>query len=289
MSASRTFLALLPAALLAVACVGTGPRPGEQGDVEPAPEPVASGPGAAPHERDAAPPEPLTPHQVAEATPQPELILDAGNSSPYRHAGVDYQVLKTAAGYRQRGIASWYGKKFHGRPTATGERFDAYGATAAHRSLPLPTYVRVTNLDNRRSIIVKVNDRGPFHSERLIDLSYGAALKLGFVEQGLAPVEVVALSVQGSDDLRDVAQFGGWQKDYRFLQVASFAGEDAARALQKRLRASFSVPVRVAPDEAGGRRLFEVKLGPVSGRRALLALREKIFSLGFADAYLVPE
>ena len=113
-----------------------------------------------------------------------------GNASPYKVLGKTYNVFPDNKGYREIGLASWYGKKFHGRTTSNGERFDMYGLSAAHRSLVLPAIVRVENLDNGKSILVRVNDRGPFHGDRLIDLSVAAAIQLGFYELGLARVKV---------------------------------------------------------------------------------------------------
>ena len=117
-----------------------------------------------------------------------------GNPKTYTALGKRYWVKRTSAGYKEQGLASWYGPKFHGRPTSSGEPFDMHQVTAAHKSLPIPTYVRVTRLDDGRSLIVKVNDRGPFIESRIIDLSYAAANKLGMVKAGTVPVEVVALA-----------------------------------------------------------------------------------------------
>ena len=125
-----------------------------------------------------------------DAVPQTEPAPTRGNRSPYRVKGQTYTVLPTADDYVEEGIASWYGMKFHGRQTANGDIYDVFAATAAHRSLPIPSYVRVTNLRNQRTVVLRVNDRGPFHDSRLIDLSYGAALALGFAESGTAPVRV---------------------------------------------------------------------------------------------------
>ena len=113
-----------------------------------------------------------------------------GNGPVYTVLGKSYRVMSSARGFKQEGMASWYGLKFHGRQTSSGEVFDTYKLTAAHKHLPLPTFVRVTNLQNNRQTIVKVNDRGPFHGDRVIDLSYAAAVKLGFHEQGTARVRV---------------------------------------------------------------------------------------------------
>jgi rare lipoprotein A len=130
---------------------------------------------------------------VAEPVPRWEPRSRYGNPPEYTVFGKNYRVLASADGYVERGMASWYGTKFHGQYTSSREIYDMYAMTAAHRSLPLPTYVRVTNLQNGRSTVVRVNDRGPFHSDRIIDLSYAAAHKLGVVQSGTAMVEVRAL------------------------------------------------------------------------------------------------
>ena len=133
-----------------------------------------------------------------DATPMSGSISRYGNKSPYTVQGRSYEVLDSSSHYRASGIASWYGTKFHGKHTANGEIYNLFGATAAHRSLPLPSYVRVTNLTNERSVLLRVNDRGPFRDDRIIDLSYGAALTLGFAEQGTAPVLVEAVAQSDS-------------------------------------------------------------------------------------------
>ena len=133
--------------------------------------------------------------EIPEAVPRPEFKSRSGNPETYVIEGVTYRVLDTSAGYREEGIASWYGGYFHGRRTSSGDIYDMYQMTAAHKSLPLPTYVRVTNLDNGRSVVLRVNDRGPFVEDRIIDLSYAAATRLGMAAQGTAQVEVVALDL----------------------------------------------------------------------------------------------
>lgn len=128
-----------------------------------------------------------------DAVPVDEPRSRGGNSKSYEVLGKTYKVMDDTAGFRQRGYASWYGKKFHGRKTANGERYDMFQMTAAHKNLPIPSYVRVTDLDNGKSVIVRVNDRGPFHSDRIIDLSYAAAAKLGLIGHGTSMVEITAL------------------------------------------------------------------------------------------------
>ncbi|MDN3555301.1 septal ring lytic transglycosylase RlpA family protein [Halomonas maura] len=145
---------------------------------------------------DAYPEEPPDVSRVPDAVPRMEAPSQAGNRSSYEVWGKTYHVLSDASGYERRGTASWYGKKFHGYATSNGEIYDMYKMSAAHRSLPLPTYARVTNLDNERSVIVRVNDRGPFHSEREIDLSYAAAARLDILDRGTGRVRVEAIDAR---------------------------------------------------------------------------------------------
>ena len=157
------------------------------------------------HTRDDGPggPLPSNPDRIADARPRSEP-LNPGANSPYTApGGRKYAPFQSLTPYRQRGLASWYGRKFHGKPTSSGERYDMYAMTAAHTILPIPSYARVTNLSNGRSVVVRVNDRGPFHAERIIDLSYAAAYKLGFVDAGSVQVEVEAILPRGSSAARE--------------------------------------------------------------------------------------
>jgi rare lipoprotein A len=137
--------------------------------------------------------------ELPDAVPQAEFKSRSGNPESYVIEGTTYRVLRTSDGYREEGIASWYGGYFHGRRTSSGDTYDMYQMTAAHKSLPLPTYVRVTHLENGRSVVVRVNDRGPFVQDRIIDLSFAAASKLGMAAIGTARVEVVALDPPARD------------------------------------------------------------------------------------------
>jgi len=143
--------------------------------------------------QDGPPTRPFDPSNVADANPKDEPHSRGGNKN-YTVFRKHYKVLSTSKGYRQQGLASWYGRKWHGRRTANGEVYNMYGMTAAHKHLPLPTYAKVTNLDTGKSIVVRINDRGPFVGNRIIDLSYSAASKLGVVNRGLAHVEVEAIN-----------------------------------------------------------------------------------------------
>jgi len=181
------FACMLLGAALA-GCVST-PGPRDDGFVRDGPAPA--------HEQDRGPAAHEVPEDIA-TTPDAEVRAEPksryGNPDSYEVFGKRYYVLPTAEGYRERGGASWYGKKFHGRRTSSGEPYDMYAMTAAHKTLPLPSFVRVTHLGNGRSAIVRVNDRGPFHEGRIIDLSYAAAARLDMIEHGHAAVEVEALS-----------------------------------------------------------------------------------------------
>ncbi|MEE4190528.1 MAG: septal ring lytic transglycosylase RlpA family protein [Halieaceae bacterium] len=231
----------------------------------------------------------LSADEVVEPIPRPEKLVAAGNSSPYQVNGQTYQVMRSGAGYRERGIASWYGRKFHGRKTANGETFNAYRATAAHRSLPIPAWVRVTNLDNGRSMVVRVNDRGPFHPDRVIDLSYAAAVKLGFADRGTARVEVATIDVPGSSDLRAGGLLGTPRGDYRYIQVGAFSEMESARALGQRLEGQMNAPVAVSEIVLGDSAFYRVRVGPVDDHRRLLALQNQLRTLGFPETRLMPD
>lgn len=140
--------------------------------------------------RDGPPSRHVNVNNIPDAVPRHEPITKRGNKSPYRVRGKTYWVRKNVKGFRQNGVASWYGNKFHGQKTSNGETYSMYKMTAAHKSLPIPSYVRVTNLKNGRKVIVRVNDRGPFHGNRIIDLSYVAAKKLDYLGAGTAHVLV---------------------------------------------------------------------------------------------------
>lgn len=177
--------------------------------------------------------------RLPDPEPRWEPLSRSGNRSPYMVFGETYHLLPTAEGYREQGIASWYGQKFDGRPTASGEPYDMFQLTAAHRKLPLPTYARVTNLENGRSTIVKINDRGPFHADRIIDLSFGAAVKLGFAQAGVAQVEVEAITVDDGPPLHldapILASALGEGNGAIWLQAGAFGNPEAAAALKQRL------------------------------------------------------
>ncbi|EZQ18518.1 lipoprotein [Halopseudomonas bauzanensis] len=242
--------------------------------------------------------------QIPDAVPVPHT--GAYKASPYRVLGRNYNPMKDGRNYRETGLASWYGTKFHGQLTANGESYDLYGMTAAHKTLPLPTYVRVTNVDNDRSIIVRVNDRGPFHSDRIIDLSYAGAVKLGFAEKGVARVRVEGIdpvvwqqqnnpgylvkaqpsttptAAAASPAPATVVASAGL-----YLQVGAFASDQAAEQLRSQLQGMVSAPVFVTPIEQDSRTLHRVRLGPVSDHAEAERLMETLRLANLGNPSLV--
>ena len=195
-----------------------------------------------------------------------------GNPESYRVFGKQYYVLDSAAGYQATGVASWYGSKFHGRKTSSGEVYDMYSMTAAHRSLPLPTFVEVTNLENGARLTVKVNDRGPFHDDRLIDLSYAAAARLGMLDKGTARVRVTALTVNTEPDPANRADATGQLArlpvpaedpalrfdDVQVIQVGAFGSRENADALRQRVNRVLEQNAAYIVDDSE-RRLHKVR------------------------------
>ncbi|GLS26914.1 endolytic peptidoglycan transglycosylase RlpA [Marinibactrum halimedae] len=263
---------------------------------------------------DSYPDAPMDVRHIEDATPKVEPKSLSGNKSPYKVLGQTYYVLEGSKGYRERGIASWYGRKFHGHQTSSGEIYNMYGMTAAHKSLPLPSYVEVTNLDNGRKVIVRVNDRGPFHKGRIIDVTYSAAKKLGFVNKGTARVEVVAIdpvawqAQQGqyaqntSRSTQDVnapdasiqraptpVNSAGYElPENTYLQVGAFSSHTAAETLRTKVQAVTDFPVTIKPQDASTP-LFRVRIGPIADNWRLLSLRDLLQTKKLATPYVVYE
>ena len=246
----------LLASLLLVSCAGDKPREDE----------AADGPSTLN----------LKPGDIADAQPQAEPLARYGNHSPYEVFGRKYHVMNSSEGYRARGVASWYGSKFHGRRTSSGEPYDMHLATAAHKSLPLPTYAEVTNLDNGKKVVVKINDRGPFKDDRLIDLSYGAALRLDMIGSGTAPVEVRVIDVFDEAPVdrgvtASAAAAGTW------LQAGAYGRREGAEQLADKLEGAEVRPVSIHDAD----RLFRVWLGPYDSQAEIEAVIRRVVELGF--------
>ena len=226
-----------------------------------------------PESSDAAPSKQVDTSNIPNAIPKNEPKSRYGNSPVYEVFGQHYTVMNSSGGYRERGVASWYGKKFHGNLTSNREPYDMYAMTAAHKSLPLPSFVRVTNLANQRSVVVRVNDRGPFHGDRLIDLSYAAAWKLGYVEQGTANVKIEALTVPAPESLP--------QPKY-YVQLAASATHESALNHQPKLsEQGYSSEIH---QEDG---FYKLRLGPLDSPIAAERLRRKLREQEHPQAFVI--
>lgn len=184
-SSPRMTRVVVPVLVLLLSACSSTPPPRETAPAQPQ--------GRYQMDQDSGALEPIDLSQIKPVIPRVEERTRAGNKSPYTINGVTYRVLESEEGYSEVGMASWYGRKFHGHLTSNGERYDMFQLTAAHTRLPIPSYIRVTNLDNGKSIIARVNDRGPFHPGRVVDLSYAGATMLGYAGNGTARVRVEAI------------------------------------------------------------------------------------------------
>lgn len=216
-----------------------------------------------------------------------------GNPPSYEVSGKRYYVMDSADGFVERGIASWYGPKFHGRKTSSGEIYDMHAMTAAHKSLPLPTYVRVTNLENGRSLILKVNDRGPFVRNRIIDLSYAAAHELDIVAKGTGLVEVRALTpgrpVPAPPVLVQRAPVDPMLERHPdiFIQVGAFSNRQSAEQMRGELILKGVEDVRVQEGEGLGRPVFRVRIGPLASVELADRAGEHLERMGVMDYRVV--
>jgi rare lipoprotein A len=231
----------------------------------------------------APPPPPTNIDSIPDAVPRPEPRSAHGNPPFYEVMGKRYFVLSVADGYVERGVASWYGPTFHGVNTSSGERYDMYAMTAAHKTLPLPTYARVTNLRNGRSVVVRINDRGPFVANRLIDLSYTAAAKLDMLREGTTFVEVRALTPGVPDVLTRASET---PPPSLYVQVGAFADQGNAQRALARLQVAGLGTAFIAPPASDKRALYRVRVGPISDVARFDELAAKLAKLGFSGARL---
>lgn len=243
------------------------------------------------------------PDLPGDAVPRPEPRSKYGNGPNYEVLGKHYTVMKSSHGYKERGVASWYGKKFHGRLTSNREPYDMYAMTAAHKALPLPTYVRVRNLSNNRSIVVRVNDRGPFVHNRIIDLSYSAALKLDMVKSGTGLVEVEAISFDQPSGNRPVRQTTTPAPVARtpdpappqidenriYVQVGAFGGRENADKRLATLKGASILSAFIVEDKSVTPALYRVRVGPIRGVEQYDIVVEELAGLGISDPYLINE
>ncbi|ARS53793.1 septal ring lytic transglycosylase RlpA [Kushneria konosiri] len=268
--------------------------------------------------RDAYPDRQVDVSKVPDAVPRVEPLSRGGNQSTYQVLGKRYHVLSSSKGYSQTGRASFYGQKFQGYDTANGEQYDMYTMSAAHRTLPLPTFARVTSLANNRSVIVRVNDRGPFHDDRLIDLSYAAASRLDMLDDGTARVRVTAIDPHqwqarhnneqqvaartedspGASRVQPVrpqeAAVSSTQQpapvagrndanSVVYLQVAALGSSEHAQVLRDKLEARLSRPVRVTRHAA----MHRVQVGPLDDPIMVESVRSELHEAGYDQLHRV--
>lgn len=256
----------------------------------------------APGVSDSAPEHALDLSGLVEPTPRREPPAAYGNRSPYTVLGKSYRVMPNADGYVERGVASWYGQKFHGRQTSSREIYDMCSFSAAHKTLPLPSYVRVTHLDTGESVVVRVNDRGPFHSGRIIDLSYAAAVKLGLDRTGTARVEVRALTPDGEDAgpvlgagstplpppapvSPEPTVAGGGR---HVVQVGAYRERDNARRIARQLEDAGIDGVEVEDARVNGDKVWRVRVGPLAAEAAATVI-DRIRGLGLPSPRVFSE
>ena len=205
-------------------------------------------------------------HEIPDAVPVSLKPSKYGNPGKYAINGKTYYVMDSAQGFRQKGIASWYGNKFHGRRTSSGELYNMYAMTAAHKTLPIPVFVEVTNIDNGRKTIVKVNDRGPFHTGRIIDLSYAAATKLGVAQTGTANVTIRVINSETDKKQAGEGMFVNSpvsEGAKLYVQVAAFGTEDNALQHLGKLQGEGFNDVRLHIESKNGKAVYRVRIGPL--------------------------
>lgn len=226
--------------------------------------------------QDEAPNTPIALAHIEDSIPQYEAYSLGGNKD-YQLKGQTYRILKEVTDYKERGQASWYGKKFHGHKTANGEIYDMYSMSAAHKTLPLPSYVRVTNLDNGLSTIVRVNDRGPFYAGRIIDLSYAAAHKLDMLRSGVANVEIEVITLTPQ-----VHQTNNTRQRQYVIQIMASQDKEKIRTLSQELSQKLAT-VSFVESTSNHHRLM---LGPFSDSLLAQATLEQVQQIGYQEAFL---
>ncbi|MEZ8067294.1 septal ring lytic transglycosylase RlpA family protein [Vibrio sp. FF145] len=225
---------------------------------------------------DIAPDAPISVEHLEDAHPQYEPYSLGGNTD-YTLRGEDYKIVKKTEGFTEKGKASWYGKKFHGHLTSNGEIYDMYSMSAAHKTLPIPSYVKVTNTDNDKTTIVRINDRGPFHEGRIIDLSYAAAYKLDVLRTGTANVEIEVITVAMPTNANKKAALPQF-----IIQVATSPHEDRTEKLAKDLGEKLAVATFLQPNDDN----YRLMLGPFHDYALTQEKLEQVKLMGYPSAYI---
>jgi len=243
------------------------------------------------YRQDGGPPQAVDVTSIPDAVPKIEPRSKYGNPSSYIVDGHRYYVLNSSSGYDKRGIASWYGTKFHGQRTSSGEPYDMYAMTAAHKTLPLPTYAEVTNLLNGKKVIVKINDRGPFRDNREIDLSYAAAAKLGIADTGTGIIELKAIdpatfNMQAEKTAPPIIDHHDRNHDL-YLQIGAFADRTNAEHLISRLSNNAPADVHFSINMDENNLLYRVRIGPISNVDEADRMSEELVLIGVNDSHIV--
>jgi rare lipoprotein A len=230
-------------------------------------------------------------NKVPDAIPKNEPLSKYGNPKSYVALGSRYHVLKSSQGFKETGLASWYGTQFHAVRTSSGERYDMYKMTAAHKTLPLPTYIRITNLKTGKTIIVKVNDRGPFVDNRIIDLSFVAAKKLGVTGHGTALVKIEAIDPKHPNMLSAQKEKTSLpipsQHTQIYLQLGAFASKSNTIQLQQQIEKITSLSTHIVSINHSGQTLYKVQIGPLSGVPEVDNLTRTFKQKGLGKAFAV--
>lgn len=246
--------------------------------------------GSSSYSKDCAPNFHIDVSKIPNAVPKVEPLSKYGNPTSYVACGQRYYVMKSSLGYDEKGIASWYGMKFYKFKTSSGEPYDVAGMTAASRVLPLPTYCLVTNLENGKRVIVKVNDRGPFVNNRIMDLSYVAACKLGVYPKGTALVEVKAIDPRNpsaaidTDTCTSTTYCPPTETPELFLQIGAFGQPANAESLKSKIQTYTSYPVYIKPVDKNGVTLYKVQIGPINTVDESDALSQTLQNAGLGKA-----
>lgn len=303
----RCALALLGILVLLVGCSGpTQHKPGESAPTSPT---GSASPTGRYHGKptDWGPDKEIDMSHVPDAVPRYENRTIAGNKNPYTVLGKTYVLMEDERAYIERGKASWYGFKFNGERTSNGELYDMFAMTGAHKTLPIPSYVRVTNLDNRNSVVVRINDRGPFHAGRIIDLSYAAAQRLGITRVGTGNVEVEVVVPEGDprpplrmrkqdkvardSGLVSRSEAGSTNTDSKlpdgtYLQIAAFGVEKSAKQFASSVKSTLKFPVVISVTKVPNR-LYRVRVGPFKDAQSIQVAREQLEKIDISEVHVV--
>ncbi len=281
----RVCVLLMLLCILLAACSNPKPKPKNN-------EPYNPNDGRYKHDKDFGPSEDVDLSHIPDAVPRYEVRTRAGNKNPYTVLGKTYHLIKDETSYKERGYASWYGNKFNGYHTSNGELYDMYAMTGAHKTLPIPSYVRVTNLDNGKSVVVRINDRGPFHQGRIVDLSYAAAQRIGIHKSGTGRVDVEIVlpgdmpPIPRRPDKQVAEQVESALPPGTYLQVGAFGNKQSARDFAASLGAKLTFPV-VIKSASVPKEIHRVRLGPFNDVKNLQLARDQLARVKIYETHVV--